>query len=126
MRWRPWFWLLVSVACFCGALYFWRLGDRWAAEKDARPVTAQTNASTLPAASLPGGSGMVPVRLLSRPGNLNYNPGPIATKTNQTTSPTAYRLSNTTRPYRELIRSDSAILLQNALIDTSVSNSLAI
>jgi subtilisin-like proprotein convertase family protein len=125
MRWRSWIWFVVSVACFCGAFYFWRLGDRWAAEKEARSVGSQTNLNVVPATKSPGHTEILPLKLLSRPGNLNYHPTAVATSTNRP-SPTAYRLSNTSRPLRELMRSETAILLQNALIETAVSNRVPI
>ncbi|HTL57495.1 MAG TPA: S8 family serine peptidase, partial [Candidatus Limnocylindrales bacterium] len=123
MRWRPWFWLCVSLLCFCGAAYFWRLADEWEAQKASRQQS--TNA---PAASAPkrlGHAQLPPMRLLSQPGHLNYQPPLVATRTNEP-SPTAYRLSNTTKPLRQLLHSDQAILLQNALLDTTQPNNLPI
>ena len=35
MRLRPLGWLLLSALCFAGVFYFWRLGDRWAAQRAA-------------------------------------------------------------------------------------------
>jgi len=120
-------WLLVSVACFCGAAYFWRLGDRWAAEKESRPASQKTNQTLvpMPAAKSTSRAEVVPIRLLSQPGTLNYHPPIFAGRTNEE-SRLGYRLSNTTRPFRELMRHDSAILLQNALIDTAQSNGVPI
>src|SRR3972149_122915 len=46
MRWRPLTWLVVSLLCFLGALWFWRLGDEWAARnKAARLVVPDVPAS---------------------------------------------------------------------------------
>ncbi len=117
-------WFLVSVACFCGAFYCWRLGDRWAAEKQAQAGSRSTNTIALPTAKSPGHAETVAVRLQGQSGNLNYHP-PLVANTNAA-SPLAYRLTNTKRPLRELMHSDRAILLQNALIDTGGSNALAI
>src|SRR5690348_5265483 len=124
MRWRAWIWLCVSLACFCGAAYFWRLADEWEAQKAAARAQASTNSPAAAAPKVPGHAQMLPLRLLSQPGNLNYQP-PLATATNHR-SPTAFRLSNTSKTLRELTRSDHAILLQNALLDTTRSNTLPI
>jgi hypothetical protein len=59
-RWRPLTWLLLSLACFIAAFYFWRLGDKWQANKPAEPATPAASAPASPtldqiAASLPKG-----------------------------------------------------------------------
>ena len=43
MRWRAWIWLCVSLTCFCGAAYFWRLADEWEAQKAAARPQPSTN-----------------------------------------------------------------------------------
>ena len=109
MRWRPLTWFLLSAMFFIAALYFWRLGDKWALERKAQPAqktnrTAPVSAPA-PANSTPGG----PIKLLSRGTNQEVDPR------------LAYRLSNTPRSLKELISSDSSILLENALLDTANS-----
>ena len=124
MRWRSLIWLFVSVACLCGALYFWQLGNQWSnraggAGTEKGRVAATRGPSGL---SLTGGQ---PVRLLTGPGNLNA-PKPEARAKKALDSRLAFRLSNTTRTMKELVRSDSALLLENALIDTANPAELAI
>ena len=64
-----------------------------------------------------------PFRLLSEPGNLNS----MAAKPERPKDPRlAYRISNTPQSLRDLLRNDSAILLENALIDTSTGEQLPI
>jgi subtilisin-like proprotein convertase family protein len=118
--WRPLTWLLLSAACFLGAFYFWRLGDRQAA---ARRTTAPgapastTNRVTRPASAareIVKSAGAAPVGVLSRAAGTNAAGGGRAPRDRF-----KYRLSNTTRTAGQLARSGSAILLQNALIDTS-------
>src|SRR5215475_12243888 len=117
MRWRAWIWLCVSLACFCGAAYFWRLADEWEAQKAALRSQQATNSPATNAPKTPGHTVLLPNLLLSSPdnlsspGNLNYQPPVAAARTNRTASPTAYRLSNTTKPIRELARSEHSILL---------------
>jgi len=124
MRWRPWFWLCVSLLCFCGAAYFWRLADDWEAQKASRGQPA-TNAPAPSTPKSPSHAQLLPMRLLSQPGNLNYQAPRVSARTNEP-SPLAYRLSNTTKSLRDLAHSDQAILLQNALLDTTQPNNLPI
>ena len=63
--WRPFTWLLLSLACLLGAFYFWRLGDRIRATKAAVPAAASSTSNrpgwgpdasrqnTVPAAAAP-------------------------------------------------------------------------
>src|SRR5579872_450554 len=124
MRWRPWMWLSLSMVCFLAAVYFWHLGDQWAAQKEkaANPHgTNQTQPNEAPAK--PASHSRVtiptaPVQLLSEAGHVNSLPVKHPGKTNQV-SRTAYRLTNTPASLAKLTHSDTAILLQNALIDTA-------
>jgi len=127
MRSRSLIWLFVSVTCFCGALYFWRLGNQWAQKKgETRPSLAPASSvTTAGGQTRAGAAAPSPFRLLTEPGNLN-SVVPKSKAAKAADSPLAFRLSNTTRPMRELIRSDSALLLENALIDTANPSTLAI
>ena len=62
-----------------------------------------------------------PIPLLSQAGTLNFRPPPARSRTTPPahTNRLALRLSNTTTPLGELQRSDTAILLENALLDTA-------
>ncbi len=98
------FWLVVSLLCLGGAIYFWKLGDEWQAEKNARR-TAESDAKAGAAAS-------------AKPS------APVVTQPSAKPSLAAsarfpYRLSNTDKSLKQLIRDDRAILLENALIDTA-------
>src|SRR2546426_3153292 len=125
MRWRPFTWFLLSVFCFVAAAFFWRLGDEWAAKKAAsRPGSQPTNESLPKPATKPAAQAM-PFHLLTQAGNLNTSSANPATNSDRA-GRFAYRLSNTTKPLAQLIRSDHAILLQNALIDTEQPIELSI
>ena len=119
MRPRPLAWLLLSVLCFGGAFYFWRLGDRWAA-KQTPASTPQAHAPSLThhasrVAPAP------PLQLLSQAGTLNSPPEtePDTQHATRNTNRFALRLSNTTTPMAQLQRNDRALLLENALLDTT-------
>ena len=119
MRLRPLLWLLLSVLCFVAAFYFWRLGDRWAARRSASPLTrhAPRNTQHEPRAT----SLALPIQPLSQPGTLNSPPPTEPVKQNPTrnTNQFALRLSNTAATIGQLQRSDHALLLENALLDTA-------
>src|SRR5690348_7019538 len=124
MRWRPWMWLSLSMACFLAAVYFWQLGDKWAAQKNHAPIPHGTN-QIQPADPPSKGAAhsqvrlaMPPAPLLSEAGHVNSFPTQHAARTNHI-SALAYRLTNTTKPLRSLVHSDTAILLGNALLDTA-------
>ncbi|MDB6109487.1 MAG: Peptidase and in kexin sedolisin [Pedosphaera sp.] len=102
MQRRPLFWFLVSLACLAGAIYFWRLGDRWRAEK-AHAAPAATPREAKPGA------------VMRAQGSATNAAGPTAAAAS---GPLAYRLHNTAQTLTQLARNDRAILLANALIDT--------
>jgi subtilisin-like proprotein convertase family protein len=104
-------WFGISLLCFVGALYCWRLANKWEARKHAGSATpnAQTK-EQLPAARSHStvSASTVPLVLLSQP-------QPAVRATNWL----AYRFKNTSKSTGQLLRDDRAILLENATIDTS-------
>jgi subtilisin-like proprotein convertase family protein len=108
---------------FAAAFYFWRLGDQWAARgkaEDRRPkaeldVTQHATRNTLHTPH------STPLPLLSQAGNLNSPPAPDLLTNHQSriTNHFSLRLSNTSAPIGQLQRSDHALLLENALLDTT-------
>src|SRR6185312_17313948 len=128
-RWRPIAWLVVSVACFIAAIYFWRLGDKWQAEKST-PPSAPAVASNAPASQ--SNSANRHVRMQSS-AVISASTAPVValnqssnTVVFKKTNSFPYRLSNTTRTLGQLSRDNHAILLENALIDSSSSADLNI
>ena len=120
MRLRPLLWLSISLLCFVGAFYSWRLGDQWAAKQAAGP-SAPAPATPAPRAARPVVSG--PFALLTQPGSLNA--APVAAVTNAATRKN-YRLTNSTKTAGELARNEKAILLENAYWDTTQPMALSI
>ena len=114
---RPLTWFVICLLCLAGALYFWRLGDRWAAEKSATP-----SAQSAPEKKSSATGREVVVSASTSPMVLLTQPQPAAPKKNKL----AYRLSNTTKTAGQLLRNDHAVLLENALLDTAQPISLTI
>src|SRR5262245_13534502 len=124
MRRRLLIWLLFILACFLGALYLWRSAPHRAGEEAAatKPTAAPTAAGTAPPAApqrpQPEPEKYETVKSAST-GPVIFDNPPVATN-NPTTAPRLkYRLSNTEKTVDELGRSDRAILLENALIDST-------
>jgi subtilisin-like proprotein convertase family protein len=108
MRRKPLFWFLLCLLCLGGAVYFWRLGDRWEAEKAGTPPSASAPQSSPAAPSTPHALAPAvkqPAQNAARPADPRY----------------PYRLSNTGQPMDDLLHNDRAVLLANALIDTGKS-----
>jgi len=103
MQRRPLFWFVVSLLCLGGwPVYFWKLGDEWQRERMRPRSGTETKPTPPPRPSF---------RL--RP---SHNPAPNLRRSQRTFS---YRLSNTDKTLKQLIRDDKAIILENALIDTA-------
>src|SRR5436190_10474468 len=107
-------WFIISVLCFLGAAYFWRLGDQHAAR----------NASTAPDQKAEPPKGGTPNASPSPTQALNITNGPQSSAELSNAFP--YRLSNTTRSLDELMHTETAVLLENALLDTRDPMNLAI
>ncbi len=123
------------MLCFCGAIYFWRLGNEWAAKKNPAPPAATTNSSkaTNPNPTRSVQPQVANPRLLSQGPDSNSTPtssgsvkstparaaASVVPATNNVAARLRYRLSNSTRSVAELARSDKAVLLENALLDTT-------
>src|SRR6266403_1836822 len=122
MRWRPLTWALLSVLCFVAAYYAWRLGDQWAAKTgrgERGERREQTNAwrSVAPAsaaASVTHHASLVTNASFSTNASLSSSASTLPS-----TNRFAYRLTNTTKTMAQLARSENAILLKNALFDTT-------
>jgi subtilisin-like proprotein convertase family protein len=108
------------MMCFVGAIYFWRLGDRWAAQRGKAEGRMQNAESriTPPASRFPPSPAF---SLLSQPGTLNVPPATdsLTNHASRITNRFALRLSNTTAPIGQLQRNEHALLLENALLDTT-------
>jgi subtilisin family serine protease len=122
-RWRPLTWLLLSLACFIAAVYFWRLGDKWQAQKTAHTPAPAAAATPSAASNQPVTSGgnaeIVSIKSSSTAPVVELNPPATNAVVPRPTNAFPYRLSNTKQTVGELSHTHHAILLENALIDTS-------
>ena len=103
-------WFGISLLCFAGALYCWRLANEWEARKRAGQGEAakRKNGETDKAG--------LPVRRLADSSTNSTSTAPLAARA---TNWLGFRLKNTSKSAGQLLRDDRAILLENALIDTS-------
>ncbi len=114
--WRPFTWLLLSLCFFVAAAFFWRLGNQWAAKKAA--TQAQRSEGAGGVAKPDTNHSTLDTRHSNLATQTPALPGSGANRPNA--NPTiAYRLSNTTNSIGQLARSNKAVLLENALLDTS-------
>ena len=121
MRRRPLFWLCLSVICFFSAAYFWQLGDEWA-EKKSGTGTTGTNQLKLPSTASNSISSTGVLYQLSQPGTSVL----ALASTTSSPDPLPYRLKNTPASIGELIYRPRAILLENALLDTTGNLALSL
>ena len=125
MRPRPLFWLFLSLLFFIAGFYMWRLADRWEAEKAAASATQGPEGKRSNQYSVFSVQYSAPK---AQAGSLNTPPPPPSTLNSQpsTLNPFLYRLTNSSKTVGELARSEKAILLENALVDTEQSLALSI
>src|SRR5260370_32092849 len=119
MRGRHILWFLLCLLCVLGAGQLWRRSGEW--RKTAATSSVQLRPKVIGMAGPQSlAASASPIILLSQP----KPPGPAKSSTAKDRFP--YRLSNTAKTMKQLERSDKAILLGNALIDTEKPASLAI
>lgn len=107
MRTRSLVWGLLVLLCVTGAWFLWHHGNRSLTQKqDVAPTTAATRPA--PPAPVVAGRGVV-----------NTHPAQISLA-EWNTNRYAGRLSNTTRAIGQLVGDRRALLLANALIDTTL------
>src|SRR5437868_5988392 len=116
MPFRTRTWFLLSVMLFIAAAFFWRLGDERIAGRQASrnqlkqpPEATPRTPNPNPPRQSPFGSNFVNVT--AQPIGL---PAPAPADPHH-----PYRLRNTADSVNQLARNDKAILLRNALIDTT-------
>ena len=126
MRSRSLTWLLLSVMLFLGGAYARRLVNQRAARGFVVP-TAQPRARS-PVSHAPLIPSPSPIPLLSQPssGNSPPAPSPLTHHASRIINRLSLRLTNSASSLAQLVRSPAAILLQNALLDSSQSLALAI
>src|ERR1051325_2493511 len=112
MQLRTRTWVLLCLLCFAGAAIFWELGNQRMAQRqkaasEAVPAPDRSSNQAQSTPPLPPARNAAPaVPPSARSPVLPANPL------------LRLRLSNTTQPLDQLMRSDSALLLRNALLHT--------
>jgi subtilisin-like proprotein convertase family protein len=112
MRSRQWIWILSCLLIAAGAWFFRPQGHHPSVNTQTKPSAAGQSAVTGPKA--------LPFTILST------NNVQAAAAARARANQTRYRLSNTTKTLGELVNDRHAILLANALIDTSAKLNLSI
>jgi subtilisin-like proprotein convertase family protein/subtilisin family serine protease len=137
MRFESRTWYLLSVLLLVAALFFWLYGNEYQAKKNtptkpdksnaATPSSSATNAVAVPTRPFPLLT-RLPTNSLPQAQGTGTNPAPASASapSTQKKNPFPYRLSNSARSLDALTRSDAAILLRNALIETTEPLQLAI
>lgn len=118
-------WFLISMLLFVIAAVFWQMGDRKVQARKAsasaaqKPIAIKKGQPEIPAASNPT---VAPVNASGTNASLSAPQNIVASRTNQF----PHRLANTRAKISELANNDKAVLLRNALIDTSSGDELEI
>ena len=112
MRSRPTTWVLLSVMLVVTGAGVWRLGKHWAAKRSAAPVPSSYAAS--PVADASSITPSPPVAWPSQPARFE----PVSANTQHATR-NRLLLTNTATPLAQLVRRPSALLLENAVLDTA-------
>lgn len=122
MRFSPRTWALLSVMLFVAAAFFWLKGNEYEARRPAAPAAIVTNKAKIALLSTSNSAGKL--------ATLGGAPAGTARDTLQGADPTdkmhPFRLRNTPKHLKELIRDDHGLLLANALIDTASGEKLNI
>src|SRR3989442_6966358 len=120
MRLKPRTWVVLCLLCLAGGALLWRLshwrGTVRSSDRQANQADVNRSRSSRPRPLLVAqiGLGQTPSAQLLGTGALNTN------------SHFWYRLTNTDKTVDQLARTENAILLRNALIDTSKGTDLPI
>ena len=116
MKPHPRIWALVSLLAFIAAGYFWHLGN----QRAARPAGLLSATNDIPPGAKPAAAFEEQTfRIVSGPPT--GTPAPAANvMTAAVTNRFRYRLTNSPESFSQLVRNDRAILLRNALLDTSL------
>ena len=127
-------WMLISLFLLAASVFFWLYGNHYQAKKkQTAPANSEASETNAPSASSRKSSSLYPLLTQLDHGalsngreerrNQSASEGDLASKSDD---PVPYRLRNTSRPVRELMRSESALLLRNAFIETAQSLDLEI
>src|SRR5262249_24046768 len=111
MPWRPRTWFLLSLLFFLAAALFWHLGN----ERAGRLTAPAPNNAPAKLSPTNGQAALLSVQQakVAAATPATEPPAALAKK------PFSHRLTNTSKPLKELMRDDHALLLRNALVDAT-------
>src|ERR1035438_238588 len=124
MRSRPLIWLLLGAMLLATGICISRLGKQRLGERFVVPAVGLP--SQLSVSRTSRSTPQPPISLLSRPGALNFPPAPLTHHASRITNHFSLCLTNSSTALGLLVRSPAAILLENALLDTSLPLALSI
>jgi len=126
MRLRTRSWFLISLLLLIAAGIFWHLGN----ERLSRNVAPRPNPNATQATPAASAAALIaPIKLLTETTGAGGVTGPNQEWVNRKAAGSnrfPYRLSNTPKTVNQLVRSETAILLRNAFIDTAESKILEV
>ena|SRR5258706_12103487 len=118
-------WSLLSLTLFVAAAVFWQLGKRYESKEGAQNQTNSAPATELNTnVSAQFGQQLLTAQTLGH--YLSRSTPATQTAPAAVLAPAKLRLRNTPKPLDQLTRSDTAILLKNAFIDTSNPAAVAV
>src|SRR5581483_4939919 len=118
MHKRLLFWLSIGLLCVGGFIYFRHSNAPGAASESRSSSSSFTSSAGQPAHSSPQPSALGTAKAQTAASQTATNAVATST-TNKVQGRLAYRLSNTAQSVRQLAHSEHALLLANALIDTT-------
>src|SRR5437773_12066910 len=111
-------WSLLSLTLFVAAVFFWQLGKKYASKEGAQNQTNSAPSTVLNTnISAQFGKQLLTAQTLNQ--YLSRSTPATQTAAAAALSPANLRLRNTGKPLDKLTRSETAILLKNAFIETS-------
>ncbi|MEO8426447.1 MAG: S8 family serine peptidase, partial [Verrucomicrobiota bacterium] len=125
MRLRTRTWSLLSLTLFVAAVFFWQLGKEYASKEGAQDHTNSAPSTVLNTnVSAQFGKQLLTAQTLNN--YLSRLASPTQNARTAALSPANLRLRNTVKPLGQLTRSETAILLKNAFIETSDPAAVAV
>jgi subtilisin-like proprotein convertase family protein len=119
-------WTLLSVLAFAGAAVFWQLGERRQRQKAEPPAAAPAQPAAPPASSFTPRPVDAAAGQAARRAAADAQAAREAELAAEARRRFPHQLTNTRQHLGQLLRSETAVLMQNALIETSERTALPV